>query len=282
MITVWLLTAVPLFAATAKRTGWHGETLPEGLERAEAEGDYLWGKDQAVMVYIPAGSFPMGSEKGSRDEKPVHEVHLDAYYIDKYEVSWGQWKASKLPYSDSIQSRDPLPKPPDWGIIDNHPMLNVTWKDAKNYSSWAGKSLPTEAQWEKAARGTDGREFPWGDQDPTFDHAIWRHHPMGQTSTGTVDCCAAGASPYGVFNMAGNIYEWCEDVYDKTFYARSPKRNPVNLEPPTKGDAPGIYRVLRGGALVLEVEDMRSAYRYRLLEKDRTPYIGFRTVLNIP
>ncbi len=258
--------------------GWHGEAMPKGLVKGEVEGEYQWTQDQAVMVYIPAGPFPMGSEKGSRDERPVHEVYLDAFYIDKYEVSWGQWKASGLPYSDSVQSRNPEPRPPDWGIIDDHPMLNVTWKDAKGYLTKMGRKLPSEAQWEKAARGTDGREFPWGNEAPTYDLAVWKGHPIGKESTAPVDCCAAGASPYGVFNMAGNLYEWCEDVYDKGFYARSPTRNPVNLKVPADG-APGLYRALRGGALVFEAEDLRSAYRYRLLEKDRTPYIGFRGVL---
>ena len=224
------------------------------------------------MVYVSPGTFPMGSAEGDRDERPVHEVHLDGYYIDKHEVSWGQWKRSGLPYSKELGRRRPRPEPPDWGIVDDQPVLNVTWHDAKAYVAWAGKRLPSEAEWEKAARGTDGREYPWGSEPPTFERALWKDHPIARESTAAVDCCAAGAS-YGALNMAGNVYDWCEDVYDPGYYARSPRRNPVSL-------GKGRHRVLRGGAFVLEVEDLRSALRYRLLPEDRAPYIGFRAVVS--
>lgn len=265
--------AAPLVAeAAAPRLGWHGETLPAGLGRGPVEGEYLWEKDGSVMVYVPPGAFPMGSADGDRDEQPVHSVYLDGYYIDKHEVSWRQWKLSGLPYDESSSSRLPRPRAPDWGIVDEHPVLNVTWKEAGQYAAWAGKRLPTEAEWEKAARGTDGRTYPWGDEPPTFERAVWRENPIADVSTAPVGCCGAGASPYGAVNMAGNVYEWCQDVYDPGFYARSPRENPVYR-------GPGGYRVLRGGAFVLEREDLRSALRYRLREKDRAPYIGFRTVL---
>ena len=258
--------------ASKESAGWHGEPLPKGLVKAEEEGEYLWEKDGSVMVYIPAGRFPRGSENGDPDEKPVRQIYLDAFYIDKYEVSWAQWKDSGLPYRTNADAPDQIPGPPNWGIIDQQPVVNVTWDDAKAYLKWAGKELPSEAQWEKAARGTDGREFPWGNEPPNFDRAIWREHPTAEASTAAVDCCAAGASPYGVFNMAGNVYEWCEDFYDGKYYSKSPDRNPVNREK-------ARYRVLRGGAHVLEVEDLRAALRYRLWAIDRTPYIGFRGVV---
>lgn len=271
-----ILTACWLWPTTIlgseKHLGWHGEVMPRGLERAQAEGEYSWAKDGSIMVYVPPGTFPMGSEAGGSDERPVHEVDLAGFYIDKYEVSWRQWKLSGLPYSESSVSRLRQPRGPDWGIIDEQPVLNVSWYDAVAYSEWVGKRLPTEAEWEKAARGTDGRSFPWGNEPPSIERAMWREHPLAEVSTAPVDCCEKGASPYGVLNMAGNVYEWCEDVYEKDFYQRSPKSQPVN-----RGE--GRYRVLRGGAFVLEAEDLRSAYRYRLLPQDRTPYIGFRTVL---
>ena len=260
--------------ALEDRLGWHEEPLPDGLTRAGESGEYLWASDGSVMVYVPAGTFPMGSADGQLDETPLHDVHLDAYYIDKYEVSWRQWKVSGLPYQESSRSRLPEPKAPDWGIADGDPVVNVNWDFARRYSAWAGKRLPTEAQWEKAARGTDGRTYPWGDDAPTFDRAVWREHPTAQESVAAVDCCPAGASPYGAVNMAGNIYEWCEDVYHSDFYGRSPNENP-------HPDGDGRYRVLRGGAFVLELDDLRSSLRYRLLPQDRTAYIGFRTVLNV-
>lgn len=264
------ILASPLQSQAPKAgTGWHGEPLPMGLSRGAKEGEYLWKKDSSVMVYVPAGAFLRGSENGDPDEKPVREIYLDGFYIDKYEVSWSQWKASGLPYRQDSDDPEQIPGPPSWGIVDDQPVVNVTWDDAQDYVAWAGKRLPTEAQWEKAARGSDGREFPWGNQPPSFDRAIWREHPTAEASTASVDCCAAGASPYGVFNMAGNVYEWCEDYYDRGFYERSQERNPANLRK-------GRYRVLRGGAHVLEVEDLRAALRYRLWPDDRTPYIGFR------
>jgi formylglycine-generating enzyme required for sulfatase activity len=270
------LFAVAASSATAgeskERLGWHGEVMPEGLVKGEVEGEYVWKKDGAVMVYVPPGPFPMGSEDGEPDERPVHEVWLDGYYIDKYEVTWGQWKRSGLPYSEEVGSHFRIPSAPDWGILDDHPIASTSWEDARAYVEWAGKRLPTEAQWEKAARGTDGRKYPWGSEPPTYERAVWKGHPITGESTAPVDCCDSGASPYGVYNMAGNVYEWCEDVYASEYYERSPKKNPVNRED-------GRYRVLRGGAFVLEVEDLRSALRYRLLEVDRTGYLGFRAVV---
>ena len=253
--------------------GWHGEILPAGLEKSRKPQEYIWKKDGSIMVYVPAGVFRMGSEQGAPNERPVHEVDLDAYYIDKYEVSWKQWKASGLFYATRITGRLDRVEPPDWGIVDDQPVLNVTWSEARQYAERAGKRLPTEAEWEKAARGTDGREYPWGNAPPTFDRAVWREHPISGKSDAPVTCCAAGASPYGVFNMAGNVMEWCEDIYDPHFYAKSPRKNPV-----CRGA--GDYRIIRGGAFLLEKDMLRAADRYRLHEYERQPYLGFRTVVS--
>lgn len=275
VLVIAALVAGPLApsAAAGERTGWHGEPMPEGLVRGETEGEYVWEKDGAVMVYVPPGAFPMGSEDGAADERPVHEVWLDGYYVDKHEVTWERWKLSGLPYLEETTFRRAIPSAPDWGIVDEHPVGSVSWNDAREYAAWSGKRLPTEAEWEKAARGTDGRTYPWGSEPPTPERAVWKGHPVAATSNAPADCCEAGASPYGVLNMAGNVYEWCQDVYDPGYYERSPGKNPVNLEG-------GPHRVLRGGAFLLEEEDLRSALRYRLLEADRTDYIGFRTAVS--
>lgn len=268
--------AVAMAAATGPaidaRLGWHGEPMPKGLERGDSEGDYVWTKDGALMVYVPPGEFPMGSTDGDKDEKPVHTVWLDGFYIDKHEVTWGQWKLAGFDFSNNTESRRPKPRAPDWGIVDTDPLLNVTWPEAKQYALEVGKRLPTEAEWEKAARGTDGRTYPWGNEPPGFDRALWKDHPIAKTRAAPAISHPAGASPYGALHMAGNVYEWCEDVYQKDYYQRSPQRNPVN-------QGPGRYRVLRGGAFVLETSDLRGALRYRLLPEDRAPYIGFRAVL---
>jgi formylglycine-generating enzyme required for sulfatase activity len=192
--------------------------MPEGMSRGDAQGEYIWEKDAAVMVYVPAGDFPMGSEDGDSDERPVHDVYLDAYYIDKYEVSWGQWKLSKLPFADHQFSRRAYPEAPDWGISDDYPVMSVSWTFANKFTEWAGKRLPTEAEWEKAARGTDGRRYPWGNEEPSFERALWKDHPTALKKTAPVDCCPTGASPYGAIQMAGNVYEWCADTYQRDFY----------------------------------------------------------------
>jgi formylglycine-generating enzyme required for sulfatase activity len=262
----------PFESAAEERLGWHDEVMPEGLSRGEKQGEYVWAKDGSVMVYVPAGTFPMGSNDGQSDEAPVHQVYLDAYYIDKFEVTWRQWKDSGLPYRVSPLSRHPEPKAPDWGIVDEQPVTYVDWSFAKKYTDLMGKRLPTEAEWEKAARGTDGRLYPWGNEPPTFDRAVWRDHPTAKEMLEVVDCCEEGASPYGAVNMAGNVYEWCEDLYHAGYYAESPENNPVNREK-------GYERVLRGGAFPLEVEDLTTTLRYPLMPEDQTSYIGFRAVL---
>ena len=251
--------------------GWLGETMPDGLERGVNNGEYVWKKDKAVMVYVPPGPFTMG--KDNEPERPAHKVDLDGFYIDKYEVSWRKWKASGLPYSKEPNVREPIVFPPDWGLRDAHPVVHTTWHDAKQYAAWAGKRLPTEAEWEKAARGTDGRDFPWGNDLPTMKRAMFVDHPLSLTSTAPVNCCVEGASPYGAVNMAGNVWEWCEDSYLRGFYAKSPAKNPVNL-------GQSKEKILRGGAFQLEAGFLRTYHRYWLSDIDRISDIGFRTVVS--
>lgn len=255
------------------RKGWHGEVMPAGLSKGPIEGEYLWHIDGSIMVYVPAGTFTMGSEDGDSDERPVREVLLDAFYIDKYEVSWRQWRLSGLPLPMDINGRPIRPDKPVWGRGDSVPVSYIKWTDAKAYCAWAGKRLPTEAEWEKAARGTDGRIYPWGNDEPTFDHAVWKDHPIGKNEPAPIDCCPEGASPYGALNMAGNIYEWIEDVYESRYYAASPDKNPRN-------DGPGPRRVLRGGAFVFDTQNLRAALRYRQWDYEGQDYVGLRTVIS--
>ncbi|MEO6308523.1 MAG: SUMF1/EgtB/PvdO family nonheme iron enzyme, partial [Nitrospiraceae bacterium] len=130
---------------------------------AEAQQHEITGKDGAPMVLVPAGEFTMGSNDGSDDEKPAHQVSLDAYYLDKYEVT--VWQYAKFLKARGVNG------PPMWTTMDQplhqkRPVVNVDWSDANTYCEWAGKRLPTEAEWEKAARGTDGRVYPWGNEPP--------------------------------------------------------------------------------------------------------------------
>jgi sulfatase modifying factor 1 len=206
--------------------------------------------DGARMIYIPAGEFIRGSEDWSRSQ-PVQRIHLDGYWIYKYPVTVAQYRAFCR-----ATGRE-MPSAPSWGWIDNHPIVNVSWDDAAAYARWAEGRLPTEAQWEKAARGTDGREYPWGNQwDSSRLHCSKRN--LGDAvSTAPVGSYPSGASPYGMMDMAGNVWEWCSDWYDENYYARAPSRNPENTQMSTDRS-----RVLRGGSWgSYRPGDFRCPYR---------------------
>ena len=236
--------------------------------------EYKNEKDGSVLIYIPAGDFTMGSDDGGSDEKPIHTVYLDAYYIDKYEVTVGQFKKFCNATGGS------MPDQPSSKQGDNHPVVNVTWYDASAYAFWAGKRLPTEAEWEKAARGTDGRKYPWGNEwngsycNHGSDASPWTDASDGYEHTAPVGSFPQGASPYGVMDMAGNVWEWCQDWYDKEYYQSSPSRN-------STGPLSGSFRVLRGGCWFSTQLHCRSAYRYNLIPLYPPPGrgdYGFRCV----
>jgi formylglycine-generating enzyme required for sulfatase activity len=190
------------------------------------------------MVFVSAGSFKMGSASGQANEAPVHDVTLDAFYMDKFEVSNGQYRACVksggcTPGSrvDSFTYKGYRDDP----AYDNYPVVGVTWDQAEAYCRWAGQRLPTEAEWEYAARGPENLTWPWGNSfDPKLSAAS-----AGDTQP--VDSYQEGVSPFGAYNMAGNVGEWVADVYNETFYANSPAENPFN-----SGDGAG--RIFRGGS----------------------------------
>jgi len=219
------------------------------------------------MVYVPAGEFIMGSHQRS-NEQPVHAVYLDAFYIDKTEATNAQYRACV----EAGLCRAPTIC--DWGEptyedpskID-HPVVCVSWNDAKAYCEWAGKRLPTEAEWEKAARGTDGRTYPWG-EGIDCDRAQYSGCG-GQTVP--VGSKPKGGSPYGALDMAGNVWEWVADWYDSGYYSRSPERNPL-------GPDSGELRVLRGGSWVYIPTSVRCAIRDWYIPDKRSSGVGFRCV----
>jgi len=207
-------------------------------------------KDGAAMVWVPKGEFLMGISDAQiagvlsventsltrtdlSTEQPQRKVYLDGYWIYKYEVTVAQYKK----FCSDTKRR--MPKAPSWGWVHNHPMCNVTWKDAADYAKWAGVSLPTEAQWEKAARGKDGRMYPWGNKWEESSKCNWGYG--GPYKTQPVGSYPAGASPYGCMDMAGNVGEMCADWFDEDYYRIAPSRNP-------RGPAKGNARVLRGGS----------------------------------
>ena len=222
------------------------------------------------MVLVPAGEFTMGSPTGDPDERPPHQVYLDSFLIDTYEVTVGQ-------YGAFLQETGNHP-PSDWKAMNQfshqkRPVSNVDWADAAAYCKWAGKRLPTEAEWEKAARGTDGRLYPWGNEPPTPRHA--NYEQAGSNSHGAlapVGSFEAGKSPYGLYDMAGNAWEWVSDWYDHGYYQASQPKNPEG--PPTGG-----FKVIRGGSWNSSSRVLRSSDRYWDPPSFRSQYFpGFRCV----
>ena len=215
---------------------------------------------EGSMVSIPAGEFTMGSQDGDPDERPAHKVHVDAFSMDVYEVTVGQYAA----FLQATGVNSPL----DWQTMNQpahqkRPVANVDWVDAAAYCKWAGKRLPTEAEWEKAARGTDGRLYPWGNDPPTPLHANfgkteWNNHGV-LTPVGTFE---GGKSPYGIYDMAGNVWEWVSDWYDYNYYKTSPSQNPT-------GPSMGGTKVIRGGAWNSNPRAMRSANRSLISPTDQ-------------
>jgi len=204
------------------------------------------------MVVIPAGEFLMGSAEGDdqavASEKPARLIYLDAFAIDVLPVTVAQYRAFCL------ATGHPMPPEPTWGWRDTHPVVNVSWFDAELYCDWAGKRLPTEAEWEKAARGTDGRLYPWCDiWEPFRGHSLLdTEHEVGTVPVGGYP---EGISPNGVLDMAGNVWEWCADWYDPYYYLWGPQENP-------HGPESGHSRVLRGGSWRCAVSGfLRCAYR---------------------
>lgn len=198
------------------------------------------------MIAIPAGKFTMGSDD-TPNEKPVRKVYLDAYTIGKNLVTVKQFKVYCAEQEVSFNKF----KEPKWGWIDDHPMVNISWEDARAFCKWAGGDLPTEAQWEKASRGTDGREFPWGNAWNNLN--LWCSFGTYRSGTNQVGSRPAGASPYGCLDMSGNAAQWCLDLYGS--YAGLPDRNPI-------GARDGDSRVIRGGSwLSSKQSELRSAHR---------------------
>ena len=285
------------------------------------------------MVLIPAGEFQMGSDdpESHTDEQPIHTVHVDAFYMDKTEVTNAQYKAFLIanPYWQKShvvarfhsgyyfqqvnlpdgyyfqQVREPVPPDPDylhdWNRINyptgkaNHPVTFVSWYAARAYAEWAGKRLPTEAEWEKAARGgLVGNKYPHGNtitqKDANYGHPTgWYFVHSGEVKE-TTEVGSYPANGYGLYDMAGNVYEWCLDEYDSDFYAMFPPnsvaRNPVA--------SPNIVvrlmrklinmkgtRVVHGGAWYRTAQNLRVAARIYTSPSFRSGFVGFRCVKDV-
>jgi formylglycine-generating enzyme required for sulfatase activity len=253
-----------------------------GVVYGDFTGEQIAGKDGAPMILIPAGEFQMGSNDGSGDEKPVHTVYTDSFYMDIYEVTNVQYNRfvnatgrRRSRYHDDPKYNDPY-----------HPVVGVSWHDAVAYAEWAGKRLPTEAEWEKAARdGLKGEIYPWGNLPPDGTqcnfadksasggwHSEWSDTKAYDGYPLTAPVGSYMPNGYGLYDMAGNVWEWCADWYG--YYPDSPERNPV-------GPDSGTRRVLRGGSWNNTPAHLRVSYRYSREPKKALNYIGFRCVQDV-
>jgi len=254
----------------------------------------VWPADGVEMVFVPAGEFLMGSEELGDDERPAHRVYLDDFWIDRYEVTndrfarfvaatgyqteaesrrWGWvWKRAEW---EKVEGADwQHPRGPDSSIEGklDHPVVLVSWNDAVAYCRWAGKHLPSEAQWEKAARGTltdsgHGPRYAWGDE---FDPARANTNESGLGDTTPVGSFSPqGDSPYGACDMTGNVWEWMADWYGSDYYSRAPSANPP-------GPASGTDKVLRGGSWPFDEVYARTAFRYNVRPDYTYDFAGFR------
>lgn len=233
--------------------------------------------DPVLMVTIPAGPFVMGTQspKGRADEWPQRTVQVDAFAIDEVEVTNERY----MTFVTTTGHRSP-PNPYGTGVlvsakgIERLPVVQVTWYDAKAYCAWAKKRLPTEAEWEKAARGTDGRTFPWGEDAPTAKRANYDREWVEDKTLHAVGSLPGGDSPYGIKDMAGNAREWVQDWYDPDYYANAPAKNP-------QGPDKGIVRVIRGGSWHSPHSDITATARGRGGFALQTHGTGFRCVRSL-
>ncbi|TAJ08876.1 MAG: hypothetical protein EPO61_08200 [Nitrospirae bacterium] len=219
------------------------------------------GKDGAPMVLVPAGEFTMASGSATR------RVALDAFYLDKYEVTVARY--------GKFLTATKRKEPENWGNSYTYqagqPITGVTWDDALAYCQWAGKRLATETEWEKAARGTDGRLYPWGNDPPDPRLANYQVE-SGYSSTAGLKAVGSyeeGKSPYGAHDMAGNVWEWVADWYDEDYYRHGPNQNP-------SGPASGEEKVIRGGSWDFQARALLTVSRMSYAPTMRTGFIGFR------
>ena len=265
------------------------EWTPEGRKLAEHRVATIKAKDD--MVLIPAGEFLMGSDKKTdrlayRSELPQRSVYLDAYEINKYEVT-------NLQYLKFILATGRNPQL-DWRydggnfqeVMAHHPIMHVSWYDAEAYCKWAGQRLPTEAEWEKAARGTDGRLNPWGKESAGLTRANFgrtglsgpvRDRPerlLLYPPLISVDKYENAVSPYGLYQTMGNVAEWVADWYDQDYYKTAPDRNPL-------GPATGTQKAFRGGGWMDSTTTIRAAMRNGTDPKTKINWMGFRCAKSV-
>lgn len=231
------------------------------------------------MIFIPGGEFLRGRshalpDDGLKwwpellsDDRPARRISVDAFYVDTYEVTTTEYARFILNTRQKPPYNWGSPNPP--GGKENHPVSGVSWFDAQAYCRWAGKRLPTEAEWERAARGLpEGHMYPWGERKPSKKDArfdtVEGPGPVGQFA----------ANGFGLYDIAGNVWEWCQDWYEREYYAQAPEKNPL-------GPRKGMYKVIRGGSWADVDKYLTTAYRSWARPAEETPTVGIRCAASI-
>jgi len=281
---VFLISSILIFGCGDDDSDVAPVISPQGDsdDGTPTDGDTITGDDGVPMTLIPAGEFQMGDalNEGSESELPVHTVYVDAFYMDVYEVTNAQYGK----FMNATGHEAPVYwNHPDFNAAD-HPVVGVSWYDAAAYAEWAGKRLPTEAEWEKAARGgLVGKRYPWypwGDEEPDGTQCNFADKNTDfdwsdmKVDDGYQDAAPVGSfvpNGYGLYDMAGNVLEWCADWNDGNYYSISPQRNPT-------GPNSGTDRIMRGGSWYNKTYYLRVSFRSYYWPTRASHLVGFRCV----
>jgi formylglycine-generating enzyme required for sulfatase activity len=275
LLVVLAFAALPIMGILRGTVMTPFEEAPPAEEISTASAPETAAGEEPIhedMVTIPAGPFVRGTTNGGFDEQPQRTISLGTFSIDRYEVTNHQYQQFVLAtghrkagppsrYAKSIGKMR--------GI--NQPVVYVSWDDANEYCRWKGKRLPTEAEWEKAMRGTDARLWPWGSQEKP-NGANWARVQDGYEVSARVGTFGTDRSPYGVMDGAGNVMEWVADWYQEGYYKESPDKDPPSPEF-------GTFRVMRGGAYTTTGADLRITSRSKMVPDFRDETIGFRCAI---
>jgi sulfatase modifying factor 1 len=276
LLLVLAFAALPIMGILRGTTSTPYEEPPEGaVEPGPSETEPASHEEPIPddMVVIPAGPFLRGTMSGGFDERPQRTIYLDTFSIDRYEVTNHHYQQFALA-TGHRKAGPPSRYAKSIGRMrgTNQPIVYVSWDDAVAYCRWKGKRLPTEAEWEKAMRGSDGRLWPWGNQEKP-NGANWARVQDGYDVTARVGTFQTDKSPYGVMDGAGNVMEWVADWYQEAYYKDSPDKDPKTPEY-------GIYRVMRGGAYTTTGADIRITSRSKMVPDFRDETIGFRCAIS--
>jgi formylglycine-generating enzyme required for sulfatase activity len=276
LLAVLAFAAIPIMGILRGTTLTPFEATPPGaIETAQPEPETAPQEEpiREEMVTIPAGPFLRGTTSGGFDEQPQRMIFLETFSIDRYEVTNHQYQEFVVA-TGHRKAGPPSRYAKSIGKMRgaNQPAVYVSWDDATEYCRWKGKRLPTEAEWEKAMRGSDGRLWPWGNSEQP-NGANWARVQDGHEISARVGTFQADKSPYGVMDGAGNVMEWVADWYDEMYYKDSPDKNPPSPEY-------GTYRVLRGGSYTTTGADVRITSRSKMVPDFRDETIGFRCAIS--